>query len=374
MTMLARNQHRTDPDRRASRGQVVVIFAGAMVLFVLLAAVVIDVSWYWANTLRMQRAADAAALAGVVYLPGNPSLAISTARAEAVKNGYTNGVGGISVTPVQDPSNSRRLRVNVSGPVGTYFARVIGITSWHASRDAKADFVLPVPMGSPQNYYGVGTLKGTTVSTTTTHNYNSRNSGLAVATTSPAGTPWVASTGTLVAAVNSSNAAYDYTTTNNATQQFGGFGLNDRSPSRGVDQRQHHRPPGHADQGVGVGGVCHDEDRRRPLVGRRHDVDVGRRPDRRAHDDHRPNTTFGTTSATTFWTGHTTWTASDISNANFRVRLTGIKGCATAGTQIRLDQLQVQAWYTTDNPTTTTTVNADPTARNVNDPSTGSAA
>ena len=160
----------------------------------------IDVSWYWANTLRMQRAADAAALAGVVYLPGNPTLAYSTARAEAVKNGYTDGVGGVAVTPVQDPQDSRRLRVSVSGPVNTYFARVLGLTSLNARRDSKADFVLPVPMGSPQNYYGVSALKGsTTTSVTNTvvtnHFDNTRNSGLDVATTAPAGTPWVTSTG-----------------------------------------------------------------------------------------------------------------------------------------------------------------------------------
>ncbi len=52
----------------------------------LLLAVVLDVSWYWANTLRVQRAADAAALAGAVYLPddvahgGPPRPAGSAAR------------------------------------------------------------------------------------------------------------------------------------------------------------------------------------------------------------------------------------------------------------------------------------------------------
>ncbi|HEX7472339.1 MAG TPA: pilus assembly protein TadG-related protein, partial [Candidatus Limnocylindrales bacterium] len=46
--------------RRRSRGQVIVIFAGAMLAFMGLMAIVIDVSWYWANTLRVQRAADAA--------------------------------------------------------------------------------------------------------------------------------------------------------------------------------------------------------------------------------------------------------------------------------------------------------------------------
>ena len=66
------------------RGQVLVIFAGAMIALVALCAVVVDVVWYWTSNLRMQRAADAAALAGVVWLPGNQLKASSVARDEAV--------------------------------------------------------------------------------------------------------------------------------------------------------------------------------------------------------------------------------------------------------------------------------------------------
>ena len=112
----------------AERGQIVVIFAGAVIAFVALCAIVIDVSVYWSSSLRMQRAADAAALAGVVWLPGNPSQAILTAKAEATKNGYTDGANNMSVTPSVDPQNSRRIRVTISGPVNTYFARVVGLT------------------------------------------------------------------------------------------------------------------------------------------------------------------------------------------------------------------------------------------------------
>ena len=147
-----RTPHRHRP---RTRGQIVVIFALAIIAFVGLSAIVIDVSWFWSNSLRMQRAADAAALAGVVHLPGREDLAIDDARAEAKKNGYDNGVGGVSVTPVQDPTNNRRLKVTVSGDVGTFFARVIGINSFHTSRSSKAEYVLPVPMGSPENYYGI---------------------------------------------------------------------------------------------------------------------------------------------------------------------------------------------------------------------------
>ncbi|MGZ6312017.1 MAG: pilus assembly protein TadG-related protein [Candidatus Limnocylindrales bacterium] len=146
--------------RLRERGQVLAIFAASIFLFVAILAVVIDVSWYWANSLRVQRAADAAALAGVVWLPGAQGTAYSTARAEAVKNGYTNGAGGITVTPVQDSvatpgGNPRQLDVTVSAPVNTFFMRLFGINTLTASRRAKAEYVQPVPMGSPQNYYGV---------------------------------------------------------------------------------------------------------------------------------------------------------------------------------------------------------------------------
>jgi hypothetical protein len=150
--------------RNGQHGQVVVIFAGGMIAIMGMMAVVVDISWYWSNSLRIQRAADAAALAGVVYLPDNVASAYSTALAEARKNGYVDGVAGTTVTPQQDPRNKRRLIVTIKTPVGTYFGRVLGIDSIPGNRTAIADYVLPVPMGSPQNYYGIGCLDTNTVS------------------------------------------------------------------------------------------------------------------------------------------------------------------------------------------------------------------
>ena len=151
--------------RKGSRGQVVVIFAGALLLLMMMTALVVDVSWYWVNSLRVQRAADAAALAGAVMLPNQASEAYTLAYEEAGKNGYPNG-GGNVVTPIVDPDNDRRLDVTIHAPIGTFFMRVIGINSIGVTRTSKAEFTLPVPMGSPQNYYGVGFYEGR-VSTTT---------------------------------------------------------------------------------------------------------------------------------------------------------------------------------------------------------------
>src|ERR1035437_6002628 len=149
--------------RERSRGQVLVIFALSAFVFVGMCAVVVEVAWYWANLLRVQRAADAAALAGAVLLPGDVPNAVLRAKAEATKNGYTGG-GGVLVTPCSDANqptgctggkgNPNQLNVTVTAPVSTFFMRVFGINSIQATRTAKAEFVLPVPMGSPENYYG----------------------------------------------------------------------------------------------------------------------------------------------------------------------------------------------------------------------------
>jgi len=116
----------------------------AVVVVVRGGAVVVDVAWYWTVSQRMQSAADAAALAGVIWLPGDPTTAYSTARAEAKKNGFENGVGGVVVTPNQDLLNKRRLKVTITGPVGTFFSRVVGLNSFPGAREAKADYALPV--------------------------------------------------------------------------------------------------------------------------------------------------------------------------------------------------------------------------------------
>ena len=53
-----RRLRESSPKRERNRGQILVIFAGAIFLLMMMAAVVIDVSWYWVNSLRAQRAAD----------------------------------------------------------------------------------------------------------------------------------------------------------------------------------------------------------------------------------------------------------------------------------------------------------------------------
>jgi hypothetical protein len=149
--------------RRANgdeRGQTLVIVALMLTALFGFVGLVADIGWYELNMVRVQRAADAAALAGVVYLPGNVGGAVTAAQNEAAKNGFANGTNGVTVTAA--PLTGAVLEVKISSPVRTFFARLFGVTSFTARRNARAEFVLPVPMGSPEDYYGINVLCGNT--------------------------------------------------------------------------------------------------------------------------------------------------------------------------------------------------------------------
>src|SRR5712691_2760078 len=149
---------RTDSFRREQSGQTLVIVALMIVALLGFTGLVTDIAWYEVNLMRVQRAADAAALAGVVYLPGNVIGAQTAAQQEASKNGFTDNGTTIRVIATPEALNNRILGVTVSAPVRSWFARLLGVTQFSARRNARAEFVLPVPMGSPEDYYGINVV------------------------------------------------------------------------------------------------------------------------------------------------------------------------------------------------------------------------
>src|ERR1035437_6959783 len=52
-----------------SRGQVIVLFVLSLTVLIGIMGLAIDVSFLWVNEMRLQKTADAVALAGAVYLP-----------------------------------------------------------------------------------------------------------------------------------------------------------------------------------------------------------------------------------------------------------------------------------------------------------------
>jgi hypothetical protein len=131
-------------------GAALVWVAGSLVALLAMTALAVDLGWYYLNSTRVQRAADAAALAGVVYLPGFPA----SAQAEAENAAQANGLNPAGVTGT--PVNDNQYQVTVAANVPMFFATVVGIDSLPLSRTATAEYIKPVPMGSPFSSFGYG--------------------------------------------------------------------------------------------------------------------------------------------------------------------------------------------------------------------------
>ena len=131
------------------------MFVAGIPLFLGVMAIVIDIGSFWNASIHVQLAAEAAALAGVPYMPGDFTTATTVAQAEAAKNGFKSPAA--TVTPAINAESNRRLDVTVSANFGTYFLRIFGMNSVRITRTATAEYTLPVPMGSPLNVYGDNT-------------------------------------------------------------------------------------------------------------------------------------------------------------------------------------------------------------------------
>jgi Flp pilus assembly protein TadG len=374
---------------RSHRGQVLVIFSGIFVVLLLMSALVIDLAWLWNNSLRIQRTADAAALAGVVYLPNDVPNAVIYARREATRNGYPNATGGVTVTPTQDLSNTRRLNVKVTAPVQTFFLGLIGMNQVIISRTAHAEYVLPVPMGSPENYYGVfGAVRNATFTvpasstgpTTSAVQNTGTGASAHVDSTVPGTANWTATSGTLVNSLKTDDNIYGGSTTNGSAQQWSGFGLDPSLPTPGVtvvgnttttrtvaivglqlqliDAFISATPCANSNIKVELswnGGTNWTTITAATGTPSTNQGTTTQSLTGTNTDDY----TMGNTNNTTPWVGHS-WvlntTTDDFSDTNFRVRTTVTKGCGTAGLRINLDRLEVAVYYTVTTSTSTTAV------------------
>ncbi len=140
---------------RDDSGYIFAMMGLLMIPIVIMMAFSMDLGSWYAQGQKMQRAADAASLAGVVW--ANDSNQWNTvARATATKNGYTDGVNGVSVNVVKLATNQVRVTIGQDG--AQYFSKIVLPNGERLSRKSTAEFVLPVPLGSPRNYLGTGGL------------------------------------------------------------------------------------------------------------------------------------------------------------------------------------------------------------------------
>lgn len=114
-------RRREDNGSRRDAGYIIWMLALTMILLFTACAFAVDLGSWYARASRIQRAADSAALAGVVWMPGNFAQAQADALAVAQKNGFSSGVTVAAV-----PGNPYRLRVTVNDSnVPRFFSTVL---------------------------------------------------------------------------------------------------------------------------------------------------------------------------------------------------------------------------------------------------------
>ncbi len=335
--------------RRLGRGQALVLFAMAITMLVGLMAIVIDVSWYWSNTLRVQRAADAAAMAGAVWLPGDPTTGITKAGLEATKNGYTVtagtqcGVDRTCVVASPNPNNDDQMIVTISAPVQTFFMRVFGINTLKASRTAKAEYVLPVPMGSPLNYFGVYGKHRTPSA------WSDWDSGRRFASATQGTVTWA--TPEYAFAAESPTPMYAWTGSSTNKQGYQMFNLAIRTDSGtprftngGIQVFVKARSSLSTGCKVGIelswdAGAHWTAQKTANLTGSDQWLTLG------------GNQATGGTDLANWWNStsmNPSWAASEFSNVNFALRIQGGLGCGASVTYV--DYVQVQVYYEVPDP------------------------
>jgi Flp pilus assembly protein TadG len=147
---MRRNDIAMDTQRPTrERGQILVLFALALVAIVGMVGLVLDSGGAFAQKRTEQNAADVAALAAANDLIVNQGDAdwVGTARSIATQNGYTDGVGGASVqvSCVNCPGQALvatvdgvQVTVDITAPHTNNFAGVLGMPTWNVSATATA--------------------------------------------------------------------------------------------------------------------------------------------------------------------------------------------------------------------------------------------
>ena len=147
---------------RNERGYVLAMTALLLIPLMVFAAFAVDVGAWYVKGQQAQRAADAAALAGVVWMPNfaeAEAAAVDAARRNGFEEpgGFSTGIQAglpqIEVTPI----GAQRLQVIIHTKEQSYFGKVV-LDEVEIDRRATAEYNLPVPLGNPTNALGTADL------------------------------------------------------------------------------------------------------------------------------------------------------------------------------------------------------------------------
>ena len=134
-------QHRA----RRERGQIIVIFALALVAIIAMVGLVLDGGSAFAQRRDEQSAADLArsAAANDYMLNSDATLAIARARTVAAANGYTHGTDGVVVNVAITTTTGPRRRSTSARRTSNNFASIVGMPTWQVATTAKAQAGYP---------------------------------------------------------------------------------------------------------------------------------------------------------------------------------------------------------------------------------------
>jgi hypothetical protein len=154
---------------RTQLGQGIVVVALASTMLIGGMGLGVDIVVGYFYSVATERAAAAAALSGVVFMPdqfspisampvGSRNDATDRALDEARRNGFDNGdtVQGIAVIPAVVPGYPNRLQVTVQRTAPVFFMVALGFRPYLIKKTAVAAYLPPISLGEPGSQVGTG--------------------------------------------------------------------------------------------------------------------------------------------------------------------------------------------------------------------------
>jgi hypothetical protein len=148
------------PLRDREPGFVMVVTAIVFPILIMSVAFVVDVSMFFFKSVQVQRAADAAALAGVTRMPRTAD-AVKLAKDIAKRNGYQNNVDNVSVVIAPPADTNKRLKVTIVDNSTPLFFGTTLLKNWKIQKTSTAEYVSNIPLGSKENAIGTGDVTDT---------------------------------------------------------------------------------------------------------------------------------------------------------------------------------------------------------------------
>ena len=162
-------------------GQALVVFALISTVLFAVVGLAVDAGLGYLRSADAEKAAAAASLAGVPYMPGHyssgtevpadvpnaadltaspPGSAMAAAAQAAARNGFVNGQNGVTVhvDKVTDcpplPACETKLKVTITQAASTSFMRAVGVTQQNVQQSETAIYQPPIGLGQPSQSLG----------------------------------------------------------------------------------------------------------------------------------------------------------------------------------------------------------------------------